>query len=385
MKILTIDQEKEMVSQYINRENSKLEICKLYHISTKTLEKIFKKYNTPFRTRGESCIKISEKEHPNIINLYKNGISSLKIGKIYNVQYGAIVRILKQNNVEIRPYTECGLINVPRDTITQIVNMYVNNRKNVQEIALSLRYSISVIIRILKNNNINRRSNGESHIKHFPNHDYFETIDTPEKAYFLGFLYADGNVFPKTNCVSIRLQIRDKYILQAFSKEIYKKDIVRTQKTKKLTHQDTASLYIKSEKMCKDLANIECVPRKSLTLKFPNEKQVPKSFLWHCIRGEFDGDGCVCISTGGKRGKGRLYIAIHIVGSKDFISGLRNFLILEGIRCHKLLKMGKIYCVRIKHKKSVFLFYKKLYENATHFLFRKKNKFEEFFQNNPIQ
>ena len=49
--------------------------------------------------------------------------------------------------------------------------------------------------------------------KYTYNHDYFENIDSPQKAYWLGFIYADGGVAidDKTNSceLSIKLQASD--------------------------------------------------------------------------------------------------------------------------------------------------------------------------------
>lgn len=40
------------------------------------------------------------------------------------------------------------------------------------------------------------------------NENYFEEINSPEKAYWLGFIWADGYI-TKTNCFGIELAIKD--------------------------------------------------------------------------------------------------------------------------------------------------------------------------------
>src|SRR6185503_6997190 len=52
-------------------------------------------------------------------------------------------------------------------------------------------------------------------------------------------------------------------------------------------------LRIDNKKICLDLNNLGCVPRKSLILKFPTPKQISHKWLRHFVRGYFDGDGFV--------------------------------------------------------------------------------------------
>lgn len=49
--------------------------------------------------------------------------------------------------------------------------------------------------------------------------DYFDLIDTEEKAYFLGPLMTDGNVFEqekRSKMISLTLKKEDAYMVQAF-------------------------------------------------------------------------------------------------------------------------------------------------------------------------
>lgn len=52
------------------------------------------------------------------------------------------------------------------------------------------------------------------------NENYFEKIDSPEKAYCLGFWYADGNVTIKPYGISISQAESQVDILEKISKEI---------------------------------------------------------------------------------------------------------------------------------------------------------------------
>ena len=50
--------------------------------------------------------------------------------------------------------------------------------------------------------------------------NFFEIIDTQEKAYWLGFLFADGNVYKKRNSYYIKLSVCDKEVVERFKQDI---------------------------------------------------------------------------------------------------------------------------------------------------------------------
>ena len=51
------------------------------------------------------------------------------------------------------------------------------------------------------------------------NKNFFNKIDTEEKAYFLGFLYADGYNNTDRNSVALSLKEDDKEILEKYSEK----------------------------------------------------------------------------------------------------------------------------------------------------------------------
>lgn len=122
------------------------------------------------------------------------------------------------------------------------------------------------------------------------NEDYFKKIDTQNKAYFLGMLYADGNV---TDCGHVRIELAaaDKHILEDLKKEIEYDGPLLFRKSDNPKHQDKYSLSINRVSMMKDLCNIGCVPAKTAIIKFPSNDIVPTELMYHFIRGFYDGDG----------------------------------------------------------------------------------------------
>lgn len=144
--------------------------------------------------------------------------------------------------------------------------------------------------------------------RYYCNHDFFHTIDTEAKAYWLGFLAADGCLVGAGRYRGVNL------LLAGYEKdhlELYRKSLeaehpleVRLEKIRKdgivIREQLTAKVRISSPIMYADLADKGLHPRKSKSLKFPTPDQVPDHLIHHFMRGYFDGDGSInnCVVHG---------------------------------------------------------------------------------------
>lgn len=123
--------------------------------------------------------------------------------------------------------------------------------------------------------------------------NFFENIDTEEKAYTLGFLYADGCIASTLNKIQFDQLEPQEDILFKIKEVMQAEAPIHTHKGK---HNRTRyRLLVCSKKMCQDLLKLGIIPNKSLTLTFPTK--VPQEFLRHFIRGYFDGDGCIWIGN----------------------------------------------------------------------------------------
>lgn len=199
---------------------------------------------------------------------------------------------------------------------------------------------------------------------------YFDVIDTEDKAYFLGLLFADGNVYMKRNRVQITLANEDIYILHKFS------EFIKSSAKLYLDREIYSKLILDSKLLCQALIKLGCIERKSLTLKFPSEEQVPKHLLHHFVRGYFDGDGHI---SKDKR-LVKPYYHINITSSEGFIQSLRDELVENGIvpgGTYKRYKDKEVsaHTIMVKSKSAkVFLDY--LYKDATIFLTRKHKLYE---------
>lgn len=121
------------------------------------------------------------------------------------------------------------------------------------------------------------------------NEKYFESIDSDEKAYFIGLLYADGNLYEKRKRILLNLQERDGYLVEKFRTCIEYSGLLQTLiKPGNRQNQNCVSFY--NEKIYSDLEKIGMGPNKSVTCDIPI---IPDKYFPGFIRGFFDGDGCI--------------------------------------------------------------------------------------------
>lgn len=212
--------------------------------------------------------------------------------------------------------------------------------------------------------------------------DFFEKIDTEEKAYWLGFMYADGYIvnykskgYGERSC-GITLSIKDENHLKKFKTSIKATNPLNYYK-KKNTNSEFVRLLLKSEKTVLDLINKGCVPQKTKILKFPSNETIPKNLLRHFIRGYFDGDGSIAL-TKDNRNYNLMY-RINIVGTKNFVENLLKEIGFGYITKEKRCK--EIYYYNCGAKRDFEKLYNFLYKDATLYMKRKKEKFDIFKTN----
>lgn len=206
------------------------------------------------------------------------------------------------------------------------------------------------------------------------NEYFFDNIDNEAKAYFLGLLTADGNLAKNQNLVRISLQEKDKYILDKFNKCLdYKRPLDFIQKTKEIgwnrSHQ--YRIAISSTIFRKTLEKHGLHPNKSFTVELC--KNVPDYLFNHYLRGYFDGDGC--ISTSKNLSRIEVSIATNNIFADQLIEKLKHFNLF--LRKSKHSK-NNCYYVRTSGSKKVTSFCEFLYKDATIYLERKREKYENW-------
>lgn len=208
---------------------------------------------------------------------------------------------------------------------------------------------------------------------------YFKNIDDQHKAYWLGFIYADGylvhNDKNRNYELGISIHYDDRYILNELNNHIggiHK--IVESIKHRKFngyeydSHVSTLRIYSK-EIVC-DLESKNILPNKT------NKKQYPivdQRYFWEFIRGFMDGDGCICLS------KGRCSLSFTN-SNDDFLNYLRDEIFkLTNIQGSIYKEKDKKYKLYYYNQEDLKIILNKIYENKDcEYLERKYKKYQSF-------
>jgi intein-encoded DNA endonuclease-like protein len=261
-------------------------------------------------------------------------------------------------------------IDLPKSVVIE----YYNNGESCYKIATRFNCSPKTIHNFLTKNGIDTNRRPNFYRKNQFNERYFETIDTEDKAYFLGLIYSDGCLYK--NILSISLVQDDSYILDTLKTYIGSTTNLYSLPPRKKSHQPQMKFSVSSEMIKKDLERLGVTPKKSLTLNFPNNQQVPFNLLNHFIRGVFDGDGSIFSYERIINKKKYTEIGITIISSNSFILGLFNYLGYGNVYSTNHNKNSVLSFNNKKDKKKFIEF---LYKDSTIFLKRKKEKSEVIF------
>lgn len=265
----------------------------------------------------------------------------------------------------------------------EIIALY---QTKLSTIKLAKKYGCSTgaINNVLKRNNVQRRSNKENRRLYTLNQDFFNKIDTEEKAYWLGFLYADGNIRKHKNQSIIQLKVEDREVIEKFLKSLNCNMPIGEYKN--WSGGDIFGVCLTSDKMFGDLSKHGCVPNKSLILKFPTT--LPNELVNDFIRGYFDGDGSVYINNKRwiKTPKTNPetcyteYIGVGFNGTKELLEGINKHFYIGTIHKESRRKSTNTWYMHTTSKEKVKSFYEYLYKDAKIYLNRKKKKFELFYK-----
>lgn len=193
-----------------------------------------------------------------------------------------------------------------------ICNDYSNEKTSIETLLEKYKLSPNTLYRILKKNNVSKRSfHSPCRHKSNVNENYFETIDSPDKAYWLGFLTAKAHIYHISENfarLQLNLPIEDLYHLEKFKIDLATENKITITKIK---DKEICKISINSINLCNSLKNYG-------TDLFQTNEILMSDY----IRGIIDGNGYFYISKITNQINFRFTFPLP-----DFISQFKDYLI----------------------------------------------------------
>lgn len=306
--------------------------------------------------------KILDGDYEKIVDMYNSGMTQQEIADVYSCSKHTIHMFMKRMNVDVRPngFTE-----------EDAENMYVmyQDGMSMDDIAKKFNSCRHTVGRVLK-----RYGFSIDRLKYHCNDNYFDVIDTKEKAYILGLLWADGCNDVKLGKIQLQLQECDVTTLENINKLICNdRPLYFTPlHDKNPNWHNTYTLVLKSHHMSEVLKNHGMVPRKSLVLEFPS--CLDRSLYKYFILGYFDGDGSISYNVNTKA------LNVDIVGTHMFLKVVQDTCNNLGIKTFLYRKNNEdqaICTLGISNKRDRITFLNWIYDESTIRLERKYMKYQQ--------
>lgn len=325
-------------------------------------------------------MRITKEMEKEIIEKYKKGIGAKDIACDLGIHWGTVYKILKTNNIPKRGKEPV----FSAEQFDLVKNLYIEKRMTTEKVAkemsviMNKRITPECIQYWLRKENLTRQ-NGRTLFDF--NHNYFESIDCERKAYFLGFIYADGCILeiPVKNhfryTLSLEISKEDCYILEELKKDLNSDLKVKFVKKQSFIDKgyekisETCYIRFHSKKLISDLKKLGCVPRK--TGKLIDIPNIPSDLIPHFLRGYFDGNGSC-----GDWGR----FSVSFYGSHGFLENIKQALIEKGVNSNSSVFKKNDYhsFLNYNHSQAFGFFNNYFYSNATIYLKRKKIKFDDY-------
>ena len=325
-------------------------------------------------------MKLTKEEVSDLVEMYKSGLSTTKIGDKMGVNSETVRNHLKRNGVEIR--STCAILESGESEVIQAYSSgrFISDiakekgvadsvikrilRKNGVEIknprkrkfdksqypdllkdyyggmssgdmAKKYGFSSSVVVATLNKAGCVFRDNSEHHQIYKLDHSVFDDKNE-DLMYWLGFIASDGNIHD--NCLNITTHSDDAYHLQSFLDFCKSTHLVRKNK-----NENTHRIDIRNRKLAGMLIELGITKNKSLTFS-PTKEMCESNSFW---RGMIDGDGCIQVEK--TRG-----ISLNLCsGSIDCIKAFEQWVKSKTDSLANAYKAPSAYYFRVNGKHAV--------------------------------
>ena len=201
---------------------------------------------------------------------------------------------------------------------TEIQNLltdYYSNKMLIKECRAKYKIGKSTVNKILKLFGTGGRNRDDyNNNKYSCDESYFDVIDSHEKAYWFGFICADGNIYNQK--LQIGLHKKDEQHLLKFCARIGYNGPLHSDKVFK-------KLIIARKRIVQGLKNLGLSENKTFTIDEKMFDQVPDEYKKSAFLGYIDGDGCFYFSRQG--------VGFSLVGNFSFLKFTVSFFKERGI------------------------------------------------------
>ena len=264
------------------------------------------------------------------------------------------------------------LNNELREKTPYICKMY--GRKTAHQISKELNCSVSFVKKIWKENDLT----GTINTNYYYDINYFEKIDSPQKAYWLGFIASDGNLYRREGhqgLVSISVNEKDIELLDNLKKDLNTTKPIHIIEDKRRPDTRMACLQITGDKFFNDILNLGIGIRKTFSMNLDEVFQkIPKKFIPDFILGYFDGDGSIDIPQDNTINKSHVRIAGPEKSLKVFQSFFLSLGITSSIQIDNRKYSQPFGSLEFKNSSEKYCFLKIIYSSEINSLNRKKER-----------
>lgn len=171
-------------------------------------------------------------------------------------------------------------------------DLYVNQLYSVEQLAHYFHCRTTTITQTLRTLGVFRKGVRKNRRLR---EDYFDVIDTPIKAYFLGLLLTDGSVVAprqgRQASIGLELVATDRAILELLRAELGIDGAICS--CQRQGHNPTCCLKWRGDRMAESLAKWNIIPNKTYGV---NTAVIPDTYPIDFLRGFVDGDGSIYFS-----------------------------------------------------------------------------------------
>lgn len=355
-----------------NSGESNADIAKKFDVAPKTVWQALKRNGVEMRKSKFGNV------HEEWVSRYQAGETMANIAKDYETDAANVLFTLRQKGIETRKTPEMIKHGELLQYHAEWAKLYEEGM-SANDIARKYDEDDTTVWRAIKASGVETRNAGEVNQKYFAQNDHaFDTIDDAGKAYWLGFLMADGNVSSSEDGHGRLIQLNLAKIDESHIEKL--RQFLVTDAPIRLV-ESTSSLHfaVSSIGLANGLVSQGCVPRKSLVIKYP---KISDNLQWSFILGYFDGNGSIFkVKDKGPDKKYGVRLSI-CCGSKDFITGLQISLLQNARLSSVITSVSRnTHVLTVGRKQDITKLHKWFYANATTYLDRKKTKYDELISN----